>query len=235
MSMAQQACANVVATGGNYHVINTYFRDGYDGGSYTRALYYGGTDGIYSASAVALVDGDYCPATTGSIDSGLDYCHGWRALTSYRYPPEQIPYGLTWRIDATVQLTGRLCGDNQCYLPPWGDCYTYGNAKTIASGLANSTAETRGTFTAEEGNTYVTVDATYLKVILPIEFGNDEATLNGDDLIHDWGMQPNCPSSMGISLAGKTTVQAKSNDAAEEASLNAYTRLQRWELIESCP
>jgi hypothetical protein len=195
-----------------------------------RALSCVGTKGVYGLSAAGYAD----PGIAGwyNEDTGTDTSDGYRKRT-LKYIGCGTPgtTSVTWEVDGSVQITGHFCADNQMTWPdPDGDCYFYGWAKEIVSGLGSGQCETLGTFSAEEGDDTIAVGAGKVNVRFPIDFENDEGDLNGDDTVSVGTTVPNAGDGDFIKLRGTVTGRAKSHDGAQEASGYVQTKCQTFSL-----
>jgi hypothetical protein len=185
----------------------------------------GGAGGVYCVTAAAFSDPDD-PISWFNEHVPMATSWGWRTKMLMNATE---PVDLCWQIDGAVQITGRFVADNGL-IAPLGDCYAYGWAKEILSGLANKEAETKGSFSAEESNSNIGVEVGSLKVSLPIPFSSDEGDLNGDDICSAYGTKVDAYNSDCISLTGKVTTEARSHDGAYQALITVRTQLAKFEL-----
>lgn len=186
-----------------------------------------GSDGIYSLRCYVYCD----PSTLGWIppDTGTRSSDGWRKKTLNKEEcDDDDTCSVTFEIDGSVTITGYLCADNQVAMP-YGNTYFYGWGKEILSGLANGSAETKASFSGEEGDDQLSIGAGPVNVTAPVDFDSDEAYINGNDTVSS-GDTVTGEDQDFIKLRGTVYSRARTWDGGEQADGTTKTLLQTFTL-----
>jgi hypothetical protein len=229
----------VVETGANqeYYVSNSGGTD--DSGGYTHWAYSSsGSNGIYTLSNDVI--------TAYVTWYGLVYWYnqpgadvtlqGWRKK-QIDHECETDKKSYNWEVDIGVNLDATLNMDNG--LAPivyvLGDCKVSGEAYIILTGMGSALGNVKGTASAEEGASALTIDAGPVGLDLPIDLPGDSFEIKGDggdpgQSLSSSGTEPEAVKGMHIRVFGKVRAYAECNDAAEQAQIETKTTLATFTL-----